>query len=56
MDKKDLIFSYNSKLLTSAVAALCTGLVASSVSQASDIDIYQKAKAGDITLMFVLDI
>ncbi|MGE8601107.1 MAG: pilus assembly protein PilY, partial [Acinetobacter calcoaceticus] len=56
MDKKGLKFSYHPKILTSAVTALCTGLVASSVSQASDIDIYQKAKAGDITLMFVLDI
>lgn len=56
MDKRDLKFSYHPKLLTGAIAALCTGLVASSISQASDIDIYQKAKAGDITLMFVLDI
>ncbi|NUF53073.1 pilus assembly protein PilY, partial [Acinetobacter seifertii] len=55
MDKKDLKFSYHPKLLTSAVAALCTGLVASSVSQASDIKIYQAATAGNITLTLMID-
>ncbi len=31
-------------------------MIATSVTQASDIDIYQQAKAGDITLMMMLDI
>ncbi|MHC6184858.1 PilC/PilY family type IV pilus protein [Acinetobacter sp. X9] len=55
MDKKGLKLLYHSKLLTSAVAALCTGLVASSVSQASDIKIYQAATAGNITLTLMID-
>ncbi|WP_180162866.1 hypothetical protein [Acinetobacter sp. YH12069] len=48
--------SYRQKILATSIAAIYTGLVASSVAQASDIDIYQEAKSGDITLMFVLDI
>lgn len=43
------------RLLALSMSAFCTGLVLSSVVQASDIDIYQQAKSGDITLMFVLD-
>ena len=44
------------KVLTASIAACMTALVATSVSQASDIDIYQNAKSGDVTLMFTLDI
>ncbi|MFC3902983.1 PilC beta-propeller domain-containing protein [Acinetobacter marinus] len=45
-----------SKLLTSFVTALFTLVVATGVTQASDIEIYQEAKSGDITLMLMLDI
>lgn len=48
--------SYRQKILATSIAAIYTSLVASSVAQASDIDIYQTAKEGDITLMFMLDI
>ncbi|WP_151961564.1 pilus assembly protein [Acinetobacter bereziniae] len=44
------------KILASSIAAFCAGLVATSVVQASDIDVYQQAKSGDITLMLLLDI
>ena len=44
------------KLLALSVSALCTGMVVSSSIQASDIDVYQQAKAGDITLMMLFDI
>lgn len=44
------------RLLALSTSAFCTGLVLSSAVQASDIDIYQQAKAGDITLMMLLDI
>lgn len=48
--------SYRHKLLATSIAAVLTGTVATSVTQASDIDIYQEAKSGQITLMFMLDI
>lgn len=51
----DLIISYRQKLLATSIAALCTGMVSSSVTQASDIDIYQEAKSGQITLMLLID-
>lgn len=44
------------RLLALSMSAFCTGLVLSSAVQASDIDIYQQAKSGDITLMLLLDI
>ncbi|WP_411683947.1 pilus assembly protein PilY [Acinetobacter indicus] len=44
------------KVLAASVAAISTVLVTTSVTQASDIEIYQDAKSGDITLMFMLDI
>ena len=47
---------YRQKLLAMSIAGLCTGVVSTSVTQASDIDIYQEAKSGEITLMFMLDI
>ena len=46
---------YRQNLLAASIAALCTAMVASSVTQASDIDIYQEAQSGTITLMFMLD-
>ena len=46
---------YRQNLLAASIAAMCTAMVASSVTQASDIDIYQEAKSGTITLMFMLD-
>lgn len=48
--------TYRHKLLVTSIAALFTAVVASSVTQASDIDIYQEAKSGQVTLMFMLDI
>lgn len=48
--------SYRHKLLATSIAAVLTGTVATSVTQASDIDIYQEAKSGQISLMFMLDI
>lgn len=48
--------SYRPSLLATSIAAVCTAMVASSVSQASDIDIYQEAKSGEITLMMLFDI
>jgi type IV pilus assembly protein PilY1 len=47
---------YHQKLLAMSIAGLFTGVVSTSVTQASDIDIYQEAKSGDITLMMLLDI
>jgi type IV pilus assembly protein PilY1 len=48
--------SYRQKILATSIAAIYTGLMASSVTQASDIDIYQEAKSGEITLMMMMDI
>lgn len=47
--------SYRLKLLAASIAAVCTVMVAASVTRASDIDIYQEAQSGTITLMFMLD-
>lgn len=47
---------YQPKLLALSVAAVTTGLLATTISQASDIEIYQEAKSGKITLMMLLDI
>ena len=47
---------YQPKLLALSVAAITTGLLATTISQASDIEIYQEAKSGKITLMMLLDI
>ena len=52
----NILRSFQPKYLTFCVSALSTGLVLSSVAQASDIDIYQQAKSGDITLMMLFDI
>ena len=52
----NFLTSCRHKVLAASIAACVTTLVATSVSQASDIDIYQTAKKGDVTLMFVLDI
>lgn len=54
--KLNFLTSYRYKVLAASVTACMTALVATSVSQASDIDIYQNAKSGDVTLMFTLDI
>lgn len=58
MKKQTLNFlaSCRYKVLVASITACTTTLVATSVSQASDIDIYQDAKSGDVTLMFLLDI
>lgn len=47
---------FQPKLLAVCLSALSTSLVLSSVAQASDIDIYQEAKSGDVSLMFLLDL
>ncbi|MFW1857045.1 pilus assembly protein PilY [Acinetobacter defluvii] len=51
-----LLKSFSKSILAMSVAATSTALVLSTAVQASDIDIYQQAKSGDITLMFMLDI
>lgn len=43
-------------VLSTAVSALMTMMVCSSVSRASDIEIYQNAKPSTITLMMLIDI
>lgn len=48
--------TYRRKLLATSITAVVTTLLATSVSQASDIDIYQEAKSGKITLMMLFDI
>lgn len=52
----DLVKSFSKSMLVMSIAATSTILVMNSAVNASDIDIYQQAKAGDITLMFMLDI
>lgn len=47
---------FSQNILATTITALCTGLIISSTVQASDIDIYQEAKSGDITLMMLFDI
>ena len=54
--KRNFLTSCRYKVLVASMTALTTILVATSVAQASDIEIYQNAKSGDITLMFLLDI
>ena len=44
------------KLFAASIAAFCTSMITTSVTQASDIEIYQEAKSGTITLMFMIDI
>lgn len=43
-------------ILSTAVSALMTMMVCSSVSRASDIEIYQSAKPSTVTLMMLIDI
>ncbi|MFV5404442.1 pilus assembly protein PilY [Acinetobacter sp. 228] len=54
--KNNFLSSYGYKVLVASMTALSTVLVTTSVTQASDIDIYQDAKSGDVTLMFMLDV
>src|SRR5690606_10976332 len=54
--KNNFLRSYGYKVLVASMTALSTVLVTTSVTQASDIDIYQDAKSGDVTLMFMLDV
>ncbi|WP_180013463.1 PilC/PilY family type IV pilus protein [Acinetobacter sp. YH16031] len=54
--KNNFLSSCRYKVLAASVAAFSTVLVTTSVTQASDIEIYQDAKSGDITLMFMLDV
>ena len=48
--------TYRRKLLATSVAAVCSMIFTTSVSQASDIEIYQQAKSGQITLLFMIDV
>jgi len=50
---KNVEKSYRHKLLATSIAAALTALVMASVTQASDIDIYQEARSGDVILMFM---
>lgn len=54
--KNNFLSLYGYKVLAASVAAVSTALITTSVTQASDIEIYQDAKSGDVTLMFMLDI
>lgn len=56
LQKNNFLHFFRYKVLVASIAALSTTLVTTSVSQASDIDIYQDAKSGDITLMFLIDV
>ena len=56
LQENNFLRSARYKVLAASVAALSTTLLVTSVTQASDIEIYQDAKSGDITLMFMLDI
>ena len=53
---KNFLSSCRYKVLAASIAALSTTLTTTSVTQASDIEIYQDAKSGDITLMFLIDV
>lgn len=48
--------TYRRKLLATSIAAVCSMIFTTSVSQASDIEIYQQAKSGQITLLFMIDV
>lgn len=54
--KNNYIALSGKKVLISAIAAAITTIMATGITQASDIDLYQSAKSGDTTLMFMLDI
>lgn len=54
--KSKVLKRYAPKLLALSVSAVMTSMLCTTVAQASDIEIYQQAKSGDITLMFMLDI
>ena len=54
--KNNYEFNFQKKALVSVMTALFTTVMTTGISQASDIDIYQQAKSGDITLMFLLDL
>lgn len=56
LQENNFLRSARYKVLAASLAALSTALLATSITQASDIEIYQDAKSGDITLMFMLDI
>lgn len=56
LQENNFLRSARYKVLAASIAALSTALLATSITQASDIEIYQDAKSGDITLMFMLDI
>lgn len=53
---KNFINSCRYKVLAASIAALSTTLTTTSVTQASDIEIYQDAKSGDVTLTFLIDV
>lgn len=55
MQNKNQI-SYRCKLLAASITAISTAIFASTITQASDIDIYQQAKSGQISLMMLFDI
>ncbi|MDV4312406.1 hypothetical protein MY149_04405 [Acinetobacter indicus] len=56
MKKNALHKAYIRTLLATSISAVVTGTTLSGIAQASDIDIYQTARSGDITLMFLLDL
>lgn len=48
--------SYRRKLLAVSITALSTMMIANTTTRASDIEIYQQARSGNITLMMLFDI
>ena len=56
MKEKIDLSALSQKALVLSVSAILTGMMTTGVVRASDIDVYQTAKSGDITLMFMLDI
>ena len=51
----NFLTSCRHKVLAASIAACVTTLVATSVSQASDIDIYSNSTGGKVTLMLAID-
>lgn len=56
MKEKIDLSALSQKALVLSMSAILTGMMTTGVVRASDIDVYQTARSGDITLMFMLDI
>lgn len=56
LKNKKMLHAFPKALLVTQLSLLCSGLLISASVNSSDIDIYQKAKEGDRTLMFMIDV